>query len=473
MANTYYYEQPYEDTAVTTTTTTTASPRRNNLTIILLIALGIFLLIVLFFLLFTRPGSNTTNPPPSNQKIVLQFRGAFIDKDVIQPLLDDYNAKNPNVTIEYANRWPGGKYSEAEKLYRSELNKLFKDDESVKIPDIFMVHNSWAGDYDGKYTKPSTNYDAETFKSTFYPAVADDFAHDNIVHGVPLWMDTLAIAYNKDLLAEKTFGAPLKTWTEFKNQAIVLTKRENNNITQAGFAAGVPGNASFQFQLANVLLMQNGVQILDSTGKPTFSTDSDTSVALNFFKSFANSGGTWDANFKADAASFLEGDTAMILTTSYRLRDLIKYNKVYDLKINMGISQLPQLAGQSEPIINFADYWGAMVALNRPNSAAAWDFLKWLTEPDQLKKLSDNVANSSQSFGLLYPRKDMAQLRQNDPDLQVFNESLPYAKSWYMVKGIEVKDEFLTLLGNTTITTSDIAVTENNIQTHITNRGKL
>src|SRR5260221_1504576 len=166
MANNYYYEQPYEEVSTTTTTTpvdddSSESTRRRRLLIIGLIIFGVVLLIILLLLLTTRPaGTNTTNNTTTidpNRKVVLQFQGAFITPEEIQPLIDDYQKLNPNVKIEYANKWPQGAYIDAENIYKSDLNKVLRENDSVNIPDIFMVNNSWAGDYDGSFTTPSTN----------------------------------------------------------------------------------------------------------------------------------------------------------------------------------------------------------------------------------------------------------------------------------------------------------------------------
>lgn len=97
------------------------------------------------------------------------------------------------------------------------------------IPDIFMVNNSWVGDYE-KYSKASTNMDYATFNSIFYPAASTDFANDGKnVYGVPLWMDTLAILYNKDILSSKSIQQPSTNWVEFKTGTDTNVKGRVNN----------------------------------------------------------------------------------------------------------------------------------------------------------------------------------------------------------------------------------------------------
>lgn len=450
--------------------------KQRNPAIIILIVIGIVLLIMLIFLLLGIGGGSNKNGSgnddgDSGEAAVLQWWGMFLDADVVQPLIDEYQSENPNITIEYANKRPTGSFQNAEQSYRNTLNDILRENDPVQIPDIFMVHNSWVGDYE-KYVQPSTEYSYETFSTSFYPAVVDDFAHNNQVLGAPLWMDTFAILYNVDLLEAKTISSPPTSWTEFKNASIALTQKTGNSITKAGFAAGTNSNLDFSTQLLYILFAQNGVTFLNEENQAIFSTDEDSVGALSFYKSFASDNGTWSSDLNHDAIEFLQNDAAMIFAPSWRYRDILSISEDNSLNLEVGVSQIPQLQAQSEPIINWADYWGNMVALNRPYSKQSWAFLEWITQPEQLKKLSENTKNKYGYFGMLYPRSDMSSELANDEYLKVYNESLPYAKTWYQVKGLEVRDIFNELIDENP-TLSNVAKAENDVQTLIDSKGAI
>lgn len=475
----YYYEQPAQpyEAVTTTETTTTVNPIAKNKKFLILglIVFGLLLLGVLILSLTSRSGTSTNNNNISTQNVSLQFRGAFIPLAAIQPLLDDYKVLKPNVTIEYADKWPDGPFKDASAIYKSEINRVLRENDSVNIPDIFMVNNTWAGDYE-KFTKASTNIDYQTFQSIFYPAAVTDFANDGRnVYGVPLWMDTLAILYNEDILSSKSISEPSTNWVEFKRQAQTLTTKENGQIKVAGFAAGNLDNVSFGFELVNILLLQNGVEMISTANKqPSFATFSEAGSAVQYFQSFQNdANSTWAKSLQNDSAAFLEGKVAMIASTSYRYRDILRYNKEFNIRLNIGVSQIPQITGQSQEIINFADYWGAMVSDARGNSRHAWEFLQWLTQPEQLDKLSNGVATATNSFGILYPRKDMAQKLQTDLDLSVFNASLPYAQSWYMVNGTKVRELFQSAFSSGGLNQAQITSLQEEVQSVITNKGQI
>lgn len=431
--------------------------------------IGIIALIVILSLLFSN-----RNQTPVAQNVTLQWWGVFMDKDTVQPLIDEYQSQNQGVTIEYADKWSSDlPFDEARTRYKEEVDRVLKANDAVQIPDIFMVHNTWAGDYE-RFVKTSTTYTAQDLTQSFYPVVSQDFANGGNVYGVPMWMDTFAIVYNKDILASNAVLTVPTDWPAFKSLAQNLTKRESGQVKTAGFAAGLAKNTSFGFDLANILLAQNGVNMTNAKGELSFATDPDSVAALQFYKDFLNrSAPTWSDTFENDSSAFLNGEVAMIIAPSYRLRDLMYYNEQYGLNLKIGIAQIPQLIGQEQALINTPDYWGNMAALNRPNSTAAWNFLKWITQPDQLKKLSDNIKTKDGSFGILYPRSDMADELRTDDYLKIYNESLPFLKSWYMVKGVDVEEAFNTVLDGTSISQSQVSSLEADIQTIISNKGKL
>lgn len=398
-----------------------------------------------------------------------------MDEDVVDSLIKEYQDQNPGITIDYANRWPGGKSELAAKLYQDELDRILKENNPVSIPDIFMVQNTWVGNYDPYITAaPAETIDAETVRTAYYPAVVTDFTQEDRVLGLPLWMDTLAILYNKNILTSASVSTPPSDWVNFKQLALSLTQRGGGSITRAGFSAGRAINVGFAAELFNLLLLQNGVPIVDAAGIPSFSTDTDSQTAYNFFKSFEGSAaGTWDGTYESDALAFLQGKLAMMAAPSWRYLDLLTFNDKYDLGVNIGVAPMPQLQGQTIPTINWATYWGNLVSKNRPNSKAAWDFLNWLSQPAQLKKLNANIKLKNNFFGILYPRVDMQQELQSDQYLRVYNSALPTAQSWFMVEGYGVRTAFNKLLDGNGNAQSLISEAENTIQQIFFNQGSL
>jgi multiple sugar transport system substrate-binding protein len=431
-----------------------------------------FIVVAIVLVGCTPNTGNNNNNNNNNTPITLQWWGVFWDKDVVDSLLADYKQVAPNVTIEYVNKWPGGARESAAKLYQDELNRVLGSGNAATMPDIFMVENTWVGEYSSHAAPASASViDVNTLRSSYYPAVAVDFSDGQQVYGLPLWIDVLAILYNRDLLTQASTTTPPANWIDFRDLAQRLTKRSGATITQSGFAAGTADNVSFSSELLQILLLQNGVRLADDAGNPVFASSSNAEGAVSFYKQFAAGTSTWNSSLDQDAVMFLEGDLAMMAAPSWRLHDILHFNDLYDLKLNIGVSAMPQLPGQASNI-NWATYWGAMVSKNRPNSIASWQFLNWINQPAQLEKLRANESLKREFFGFLYPRSDMQSKLVGDTYLRVFNDALPTARTWYMTNGLEVRPAWKELIISSG-TVNNLTAAQSRIQKIVDERGIL
>lgn len=415
-------------------------------------------------------GQSDDGGDPNTGPVVLQWWGVFWDEGVVESLIVEYQEANPNVKIEYANKWSGGDREIAEQLYQDEINRSLRDSNVVEIPDIFMVKNTWLGEYvDYTAAAPVAVTDANTVRTAYYPAVSQDFIINGEVEALPLWIDVMAILYNRDLLNADSISAPASTWQDFRTQAKQLTKRNGAEITQAGFGAGTADNVSFDFELLNLLFLQNGVRMVNNQGNPTFSTSAFAEETVQFYQSFADSDGSWSDDLEEDALEFTEGRLAMMVAPSWQYHDILYFNQLYNLGLDIGVAPVPQVQNQGERI-DWATYWGNAVSEERPNVGEAWKFVNWLSQPAQLRKLRENEALNREFFGFLYPRADMQQDLLGDDYLSVYNNALPTAQSWLMVNGLEVKSIFAELIESAG-TASNVATAENQVEEVFSNAG--
>lgn len=430
---------------------------------LLFIIIGIVIVVIVIGLLLLLLGRGSGEEQREN--VVLQWWGTFIDEEVMRPILDEYTAQNPNVTIEYANRIRSNESFEDEVVrYQDELNRVLREGNQVEIPDIFMVDSRWVGDYE-RYAKTSNTYSSSEFSEVFYSAVSTNFVKNNQVYGAPLWIDNYAVVYNKDMLSSESLNTPPTIWSEFKTAAQRLTRRVGNNMTRAGFAAGTSSNISFSSDTLMILMLQNGVNLSGPTGIPTFSQNSDSLSALQFYKSFITdtSSPTWSTTIASnDSSAFLDGEVAMIIVPSYRLREILRFNENNNIGLDIGVAPLPKI-DSGDPDVNFANYWGNMVALNRPNGDESWRLLEWITQPEQLRKISEGVKDYYSYFGIIYPRSDMEEDLAGDEYLRVFNNSARNTRSWYMIKGLEVKGILDLIISGSSISQSVLESAEDDI----------
>lgn len=428
-----------EETTSTTTTTTTVLSNKRNIIIIAVLAV-VLLILIIFFLGRLRTGNNgNNNNTTSTGQAVLQWWGAFLDAATVQPLIDEYEAQNQGIEIQYINKWPGGNRNTAEAAYYGILDQVLKNNNPAELPDIFMVDNTMVGYYENVTTvAPASVITPSEVGQNFYPAVTSNFVKSNQVRGLPLWIDSLAIVYNRNLLAAAGVTQVPNDWQELKNLAQRLTTTLGTTRV-FGFAAGTTNNTSFSTELLQLLVRQNNATLTDSRGNASFNS-SDFANALSFLQAFAKEdGGTWDNSGDNDALRFAKGQLAMLVAPSWRLADLLEVNTSQNLGLNIGVAPMPQIIGSGNQI-HWTTYWGNLVTNNRPNSAAAWQFLDWLTQPAQLRKLRQaDQAKRSNSSAFIYPRTDMATELQNDQNLRPYVASLPFAESWYTGNGQKVK----------------------------------
>lgn len=380
--------------------------------------------------------NETNNNNGNNEQITLIWWNMFESEENIKPLVDAFVEQHPNVVIQYKQQGVTGGVT----AYRNLLDNALSDEEVINDPDIFAIENTWVGKYQNNISPAPGDILSSSDMGDFYPVVQSDFS-ENSVLGVPLYVDTLAVIYNKDKLIEQGYTIPDNDWSEFQQQAFNLTRRDGSgNIISAGLSAGEGQNAQFNFDIISLLMLQNGADLNNSTVLSGFANNSDVQDSFQFYKAFSDSTGSWDEDQKLDVAAFLEGRLAMYIAPSWRLNDILIYNEQYNLGLDIGVAPLPQLSGTDT--VHWGTYWGQTVAKASPNAQMAWEFVKFITQPEQLRKLDETVRENGREVGIFYPRLSMSSEISSDEHLRVFVQSIPFAKSWFMHDGYAIEQGF-------------------------------
>lgn len=407
-------------------------------------------------------GQNGPTPTPSNGKVTLIWWNLFEPEANVKPLIDAFEAQNPNITIQYAQK---GKTDGVEG-YLNSLDGVLNDQDPLNAPDIFTIPNNSEAKYDKYISKAPTGMFSESDLNDFYPIVKQDFAQNGVA-ALPIYLDAIAVIYNKDMLLSAGYTVPDQNWTQFQTQARKLTQRDSQKkITVAGFSANNPSNTEFNFELINLLFLQNGVTMTDVTGqKAVFASQPESDSAYSFYQDFTAGGGqaTWAEYFKKDIAAFLEKKLVMYAAPSWRLIDILNYNKQYNLGLNVGVGKMPQLAGSDA--IYWPSYWGQTVSKDSQHKQEAWKFIQFITSTDQLKTLDSTVKSNGRPIGIIFPRQSMNTELANDQYLGPYVQSLAKAKNWNMKDAIAMKkafnDSFLTKASLKEIETKATTILQN------------
>lgn len=399
----------------------------------------IFIVVVLLIVtVFAALGyfiySYLINKRPPTKEITLTYWGLWESKENIQPIIDAYQKENPNVTINYEERSP-------EYYFETLLSRLGKE----TGPDIVRIHNSWVGPLTVKLTPvPATIYDEATYEKTFYEVVQNTLQVNGSYYGLPLEFDGLALVYNESLFTAAGIKDPPKTWEEFRETAKKLTKYEEveeagvkvTKMTQAGAAFGYSHNVDHFSDILGLLMAQNGVQFVDETGivafDKTISPDGRNlgAEALTFYSLFAKGDDiVWNKDWVSAYDAFVSGKLAMMFAPSWRVLSILEANKNLKVKVAV-VPQIP-LSEDETTDINWGTYWVEAVSKTAKDQATAWDFLKFMTEKEQMVKIF-TLAGEKRIFGEPYSRQDLYSTLSSDPYLASYVESADTATSWSM-----------------------------------------
>jgi multiple sugar transport system substrate-binding protein len=296
---------------------------------------------------------------PQNQA-TLTWWGLWEDESVVKPLIAEYENGHPNVKINYELQSPQD--------YRERLtNALAKGNG----PDIFRFHNTWVPMFSNELDSiPASIMSSSDYAQSYYPVIASDMASGTGIVGVPLGYDALTLYVNEDIFERENVAYPT-TWVEVREAAKILTKKENDVITQAGVALGRTENVDHWPEILALMMLQNGVSLSNPTGK--LAED-----ALTFYTLFSTTDGVWDETLPASTTAFANGKLAMYFGTSWRAFEIKQQNP--DLKFNtIPLPQLPKEKA-TDPDISYASYWVEGVWERSPNKDVAWDFLNFIGE---------------------------------------------------------------------------------------------
>lgn len=338
--------------------------------------------------------------------------GLWEDENIVASLIAEYQTKNPKVKITYVKQSP--------KDYRERLTNALAKGQG---PDIFRFHNTWVPMFKNELDAlPSSVINPSDFSKTFYPVAVSDLTLGSGIVGIPLEYEGLGLYINEDIFS-KAGKTPPTTWDELRTLAKELTVKDDQGIiTQSGVALGRTENVDHWQEIIALLMIQNGVDLTNPKGK-------NAEDALKFFSIFSTVDGVWDATLPPSTTAFAAGKLAMFIAPSWRAFEVSLANP--DLKyIVVGIPQVAK-DNPADPDTTYATYWVEGVWARSKNKSIAWDFLKFLSEKENMQKMYQN-ASRVRLFGEPYSRADMAQILFNHDILGGIVKQAPGASSWYL-----------------------------------------
>lgn len=389
--------------------------------------------------------------------IELNYWRVWDGPDAFAEIIDKYNQLHSNITINYRKL----RYSE----YEKELLEAWAEDRG---PDIFSIHNTWVKKYQSKIktmpaqitmvypvvqgklkkeivpqVRTTKSISLKDIKNKFVDVVYDDIViktKDETtgeikeqIFGLPLFMDTLAMYYNKDLLNNANIIIPPAYWSrEFQQNVKKLTRQNTKGeIIQSGVALGGGNNIERYSDILSVLMMQNGAVMMSSGGNVTFNQVPPAfsgqkynpgMEALRFYTDFANPAKEvycWNSDLDNSLNLFIQGKLALMFGYAYHLPQI----RAQGPKLNFSVAKMPQIEN-SQQVINFANYWVETVSKKSKHVNEAWDFIQFVARAENVKSYLTAVKKPTALRSLIEEQLD-------DIDIGVFSDQALTAKSWY------------------------------------------
>lgn len=333
--------------------------------------------------------------------MTLTYWGIWENPDVINPLIasfvEEYQSANPrvNLTINYEKR----SFGTLEQYKETLLTRL----QQGTGPDIFRLHNSWVEDFSAEIAPlPASVLSEQDYTSRFYPAALSSAKVGTEIYSIPLEYDGLVLFYNKTLLAGVDVPETIKTWEDFRREAVRLTTwqgndREDGKILKSGAAFGSANNISHSADILSLLFSQSGVDPLTELNTQA------AADALTFYTNFSKVDRVWDETLPFSINAFANGQVAMIIAPSWRALDIAALNP----ELSFAAAAVPQLPAAAEGGVHWGTFWTESVSADTERSEIAWALLEYLTREDQQRTLYAAEAQN-RPFGEPYAVRSLA-----------------------------------------------------------------
>lgn len=372
---------------------------------------------------------------PTVEKITIW--GLWDESAVYDNIIYEFRRSHPNVlNVEYK------KYPCNESECYDYLREVVQGLAAGTGPDIFMVNNTWVPSQKDKMVPVETVnalleeqqlekvMTLRDFGDTFVPVAKKDLVSKDLdglekIYAVPLWIDDLAVFYNRDLFNLAGLTPPPKNWTwqqineqsaSFESYASRITKIDQyGNIQRAGAAIGYGKNVHRAADILAVLMMQMGSPVVseewDAIYNNRISSSDGTSfspgeTAFSFYTKFSDKrqpAYSWNKEQWNSVDDFVRGHLGMMINYSNQIKNV----QTKAPNLNFGIAHLPLIREDSKPV-NYASYWALAVSKQATGQKAieSWNFLKFVTEKEQSEKYVENTGRVSARLDLIDKQKE-------------------------------------------------------------------
>lgn len=309
----------------------------------------------------------------------------FEDQVVMDQIIAEYEKNNSNINIEYIEQ-------DLEN-YREKLNTRIINGTG---PDMFSFHNTWIPMIGNQISPlPESVISKSEFSNRYSESISRDLLIENRINGIPLYVDTLIMYVNKDLLNKNASQSaevlPPLIWQEFINVTKDLTQRdENGRISISGAGIGTYDNVRFAPEIVSLLFLQNNVDLEERESSTQKIID-----AIKFYTNFSLvENNVWDSTLDNSDLAFRNGKS--VIYFGY-VKDYAQIKKA-NPSLNFEAYPVPQLTTNKS--INLLSYFAEGVSAESKNKDESYKFFKYLFSSEVIQKINESNEINNFSRGL-------------------------------------------------------------------------
>lgn len=308
---------------------------------------------------------------PTNQEsvvtVTLSGWSNLNEKQLLQELLKEFEAKNPKIKV---------KYDAIADEYMDVLKTRLIGDTAA---DVFYLDalEAPAMMIPG-VLEPLDNYIPPEFDTAdFEPKLLNAFQQDSKTYGLPKDFSTLVLFYNKKAFQAAELSQPPTTWSELReySQKLTIDKNGDGKIEQYGFGV-VPELARQYF-----MIKAEGGEIIDADGKATFASQESLKglqLIIDQYRNDKSAAQPSDVGTTSGSEIFGQGKAAMVIEGPW----LISYLKQTFPNVEYATAEVPTVAGKKGTMVYTVAYVMNKQSKHKPE---AWQLISYLTGKEGMK----------------------------------------------------------------------------------------
>ncbi|MDK2879483.1 MAG: trehalose/maltose transport system substrate-binding protein [Thermoanaerobacteraceae bacterium] len=341
----------------------------------------------------------------SGEKVVITLNTYRDTTGTIQSIIDEFNKTHDNIEVKWVES-----PATADETHNTFVTYLTAQDSST---DIYVVDVIWVPEFaEAGWAYPLDEFVTKEEKDDIIPAALESFTYKGKLVAFPYYADGGMLYYRKDILDKEGLKPP-KDWNELIDMASKLSKKYN-------MYGLTPQFAQYEGLICNFTeyLWGNGGDIIDKDGKVVVNSPQAVE-ALQFmidmmkkYKIVPEGALTYREDESLQV--FQEGKSIFHRNWAYAWGVVQGDNS--KVKDKVGIVPMPAAPGKSDMPTSTFGPQGYMISKFSKHPKEAWEFLKFLTNKDNQKKLFAKAGMTPTIMSIYEDSefaKDMPYLKQN------------------------------------------------------------